>query len=118
MWVLSSWVDLATTSIKEENMKKIITEEQAEQLWRNEESKELGLELEEEGDWDDDGKYQHLSCIYRDKEDKFWELGVTRCGSYFTDYNFDFSRDLTEVRSGEKVITTWYVVEDKEESNE
>ena len=60
-----------------------------------------GIKVLEEGDWIDEGKYQHRTdigvlCEFDDKWNivKMFDIAVsseiTRNGSYFTDYNYDY----------------------------
>ena len=60
-----------------------------------------GVKILEEGDWIDEGKYQYRTdigvlCEFDDKWNivKMFDIAVTseitRNGSYFTDYNYDY----------------------------
>ena len=61
---------------------------------------EYGLDIVEESDWDDQGKYQYkdvtgiLSEILEDGSVTKYDIAVTqyitRCGSYFSDYNYEY----------------------------
>lgn len=90
-----------------------LTREQTKYLWREEGSDELGLVLHEEGDWDVDNKYQHMTNIYfQEATGKYFEMTVSRSGSPFTDwyYSFeDYGADLNEVKLVEKVtvVKSW-----------
>jgi hypothetical protein len=87
-----------------------LTSEQTRYLFREEGCDEFDLVLHEEGDWDVDIKYQHLTNIYfQESTGKYFEMAVSRSGSPFTDwsYSFEYSgSDLVEVKLVEKVITT------------
>ena len=69
-----------------------------------------GVKVLEEGDWIDEGKYQYRTdigvlCEFDDKWNvvKMFDIAVTseitRNGSYFTDYNYDY-----ENLKGNKII--------------
>lgn len=61
---------------------------------------EYRLDIVEEGDWDDQGKYQYkdvTGILYKILEDGSivkYDIAVTqyitRCGSYFSDYNYEY----------------------------
>ncbi|MCK5017722.1 MAG: hypothetical protein KAS32_11725, partial [Candidatus Peribacteraceae bacterium] len=46
-----------------------------------------GFKLVDEGEWEDDGKYQYKEVVF-EYEGKTWALDVDRSGSYFTDYYY------------------------------
>lgn len=74
------------------------------------EGKSYNLLMIEEGDWDDEGKYQYQYNLYQlasydknvkcylcnesliDKYNLFLGQCVTRCGSYFSDYYYEFDK--------------------------
>jgi hypothetical protein len=90
-----------------------LTREQTRYLWREEGSEELDLVLHEEGDWDVDTKYQHMTNIYfQESTGKYFELTVSRSGSPFTDWYYSFEdsgSELNEVKLVEKtmVVKSW-----------
>lgn len=90
-----------------------LTKDQVKYLWREEGSDELDLVLHEEGDWDVDTKYQHISNIYfQESTGKYFELGISRSGSPFTDWYYSFEdsgENLIEVELVEKttVVKSW-----------
>lgn len=49
--------------------------------------KEDDVDLVEESDWEDDGKYQHCSVVYKSGEDYF-RVNLARSGSYWNDYEY------------------------------
>ena len=61
---------------------------------------EYGLDIVDEGDWDDQGKYQYkyvtgiLCRISEDGSVTKYDIAVTqyitRCGSYFSSYNYEY----------------------------
>ena len=71
---------------------------------------ELAHEIVEEGEWIDSGKYQYKEIVFKVGE-KFYRFGITRAGSYWSDYDYWFD-DAVEVRPVKKVIeiTTWEAV--------
>lgn len=62
---------------------------------------EYGLDIVNEGDWDDQGKHQYkdvtgiLSEILEDGSVTKYDIAITqyitRCGSYFSDYNYEYN---------------------------
>lgn len=73
-----------------------------------------GVKILDEGSWDDEGKYQYKTdvgvlCEYDEKWKivKMFDIAVTsqitRNGSYFSDYNYDYE-DLEVNKIIEKVI--------------
>lgn len=93
-----------------------LTREQTSYLWREEGCHELDLVLQEEGDWDVDNKYQHMTNIYfQEGTGKYFAMTVSRSGSPFTDWYYSFEdngSELTEVKLVERKIITksWEVV--------
>ena len=70
-----------------------------------------GIEYIETTKWEDDGKYQYCTIIFKDLSDnKIYSAGVTRCGSYFSDYDFQFEDNCHEVEKREKVISVWEII--------
>jgi len=65
--------------------------------------------------WEQDGKAQYQSIVFYEKDvpDVFWECGVTRTGSPFTDWYYEWGEDsnkmveCVQVHKVEKVITEW-----------
>lgn len=73
-----------------------------------------GVKVLDEGDWIDEGKYQYRTdigvlCEFDDKWNvvKMFDIAVTseitRSGSYFTDYNYDYE-DLKVNKIIKKII--------------
>ena len=58
-------------------------------------------------DWFDDGKYSHRYIIFSYKN-KLYQLDMTRSGSYFTDYYYDYELDCKEVIKVERTIVQTY----------
>lgn len=85
--------------------KKIIsyfnTEEDCEDLYANIDGVEYETYIVEESDWDDQGKYQYkdvtgLLCkVSEDNSVTKYDIAVTqyitRCGSYFSEYNYEYA---------------------------
>lgn len=91
-------------------MKIDITEEQAKQLFMEEELELNGmsLELHESEDWEDDGKYSIGRNIYVDTNtNKFYAHNVSRTGSYYSDYDYYYEPKLYEVEQVDVVKTIW-----------
>jgi len=100
-----------------------LTDEQAKLLFQEEalyesedENAEKIYEVVKEGKWEDEGKYSHSEYIFKDlKTNKHYRLGVTRCGSYFSHYDYDFDLNCPEVELQEVVIKKKEWVEVKKE---
>lgn len=85
--------------------KKIIshfnTEEDCEDLYANIDGIEYGTYIVDESNWDDQGKYQFkdvtgiLCRISEDGSVTKYDIAVTqyitRCGSYFSEYNYEYA---------------------------
>lgn len=85
--------------------KKIIsyfnTEEDCEDLYANIDGVEYETYIVDESDWDDQGKYQYkdvtgLLCkVSEDNSVTKYDIAVTqyitRCGSYFSEYNYEYA---------------------------
>jgi hypothetical protein len=65
-----------------------------------------GFELIETGEWEDDGKYQYQSIIFK-KDGKFYCNSIQRSGSYFTDYDYEYFTDCNEVQKVEVTTKIW-----------
>lgn len=92
-----------------------LTKLQTRDLYRDECSDELGLDLYEEGDWDVDNKWQHITNIYSSQDGKFYSLTISRSGSPFTDWYYSYEdegAELVEVKEFEEVtvVKTWEAV--------
>ncbi|WP_443698948.1 hypothetical protein [Pseudomonas sp.] len=70
----------------------------------------------EEGDWDVDHKYQHITnIVLQQSTGKFFEHNVSRSGSPFTDWYYDFEDQGTTLHEVKQVVktivqTTWETV--------
>ena len=87
-----------------------ITREQARYLWSEECCEELDLVIQEEGDWEVDYKYQHITNIYfQEGTGKYFEMTMSRSGSPFTDWDYNYADTLNEVKLVEKVtvVKSW-----------
>lgn len=85
----------------------ILTADQAKDIcWEDTDE----FKIVEDGDWVDDGKYSHREVIFS-KENKFYSLSVSRSGSYYTDYYYDWEDtdkfECPEVEAVEKTVTVW-----------
>lgn len=77
--------------------------ELSERVHREDFSDEDKIEIIEDGDWDDQGKYQY-KCIIFLMDEKYYQTVITRSGSYFSDYDYQYENPV-EVRKEEKVVT-------------
>ena len=64
------------------------------------------IEIVEEGDWVDDGKYSYRSNVFK-MDDKFYQYHESRSGSYHTDYYYSDPEDYHEVKQVEKIVKVW-----------
>lgn len=72
---------------------------------------DVGFEFISEGDWSDDGKYQHAETIYRDNETgKYYSYYLCRSGSYFTDWDYQIPDTMFEVVPVEVKTITYKAV--------
>lgn len=87
-----------------------LTKKQVNQMFSEGGLEEDGLNLRvvEEGEFEQDYKYQSAEVIFTDGE-KFYSATVTRSGSPFTDWYYeDYGyADITEVEKREVTITKW-----------
>jgi hypothetical protein len=88
-----------------------------------EESNKYEFDQEVEGEYEQDGKQQHASHIFKctkspneNEIGKFFRGSEGRSGSYHTDWYYDSEYDknveLTEVEQKEIKITRWVTVDD------
>lgn len=90
-----------------EDAKKIVEQFDSEQFLEDIGEKvngtNYGVKVLDEGNWDDEGKYQYRTdigvlCEYDEKWNvvKMFDIAVTsqitRSGSYFSDYNYDYEK--------------------------
>jgi hypothetical protein len=90
-----------------------MTNKQAQELFFEEEITIDGITYEtvEEGDFEQDGKYQTAELIFTDGT-KFYQTEITRSGSPFSDWYYEDygDADLIEVEKKEVTITRWVQV--------
>lgn len=65
------------------------------------------FELIEEGGWEDEGKCQYATNIFKDKDGVFWSMNGCKSGSYFSDYEYMIDDYLTQVERKEIVVKKW-----------
>lgn len=68
--------------------------------------------LVEDDGFQDEGKYSYCTKIFKGTDEKYWAVGATRCGSYFTDYDYMFDTEIQEVEQKEVTVKRWVNVED------
>lgn len=78
-----------------------LTNEQADEIFHK--LKVEGFEFVERLDWEDDGKYSYGGVIFK-HNDLFYMMSVSRCGSYSTDYEYDYNLNCSQVEK--KAVTT------------
>ena len=87
-----------------------MTQKQVNELFYEEEIVVDGVTYttEEEGDFEQDGKYQSAELIFTDGS-KFFRAYITRSGSPFTDWHYDDygDADIDEVEKREVTVTRW-----------
>jgi len=81
-----------------------LTESEAAEILTDDSDKYTVIEI---GEWQDQGKWSNLSVIFREGDGPYYELWVSRTGSYFTDYDFEFFLDCTEVKQVETITKIW-----------
>lgn len=81
------------------------------EIWREKDDR---FDLIEEGDWSDEGKFSSQEVIFKDiLTGKHYAFGVTRSGSYFSDYFYEVWDTATEVQKIIRPITieSWEIVQ-------
>ncbi|MEH6941642.1 hypothetical protein [Bacillus sp. JJ722] len=90
-----------------------LTQKQVIELYFEEEIEVEGVKLTtvEEGDFEQDGKYQSAGLIFTDGK-KHYRSYVTRSGSPFTDWHYnDYGdADIDEVEKREITVTSWVAI--------
>lgn len=91
-------------------IKDIFTEDVIEECL--DESPREGFTIEEDGQWEDDGKYSNR-CVIVKHQDKFYSLWQSRTGSYYSHYEYDSAspKDVYEVTKREKITHEWVKTE-------
>lgn len=90
-----------------------LSKEETRSLWREELD---GYELINEGDWEVDHKWQHITQIVKHLESgKYYSFTLSRSGSPYSDYYYSYEDDgseLLEVKKVTKTVVTetWEVV--------
>lgn len=86
-----------------------LTEEQAKAIYKEQEIDSVSdYEIVEELEWKDDGKYDNGGLVFKRISDgKNFLLIMSRCGSYHTDYHFNYYLDCPEVTKKTKTIEYW-----------
>lgn len=87
------------------------TEEQRRAIFFDEDA---GFEYEkvEESAWEDGGKYSDCSIVFKTPDGKHFMFGVTRSGSYYSHYEFEFWDEVEEVEKVTRMVevTSWEAV--------
>lgn len=78
-------------------MKVVLTTEQMRAIFMGDET-DFPYEMVEKSEWLDDGKYQHCEVIFKIPDGRHFVFGVTRSGSYFTEYDYQFDGNIEEVK--------------------
>lgn len=63
----------------------------------------------DEGEWEDDGKYQYLEIVFS-LDGLFYGADMARSGSYYTDYHYSYSNEAYQVERKEKTVVVWEAV--------
>jgi hypothetical protein len=71
----------------------------------------ITLKVVEEGEFEQDGKYQNAEIIFTDGE-RFYSSYIMRSGSPFTEWHYEEygDADITEVVKKEITVTRWVAV--------
>lgn len=73
-------------------------------------------ELVDGDEWVSEGKYEHRNPIIKNLETgKFYQALLTRTGSYYSDYDYQYHDELVEVKQKQVTVTTWVGVYEGEE---
>jgi len=89
----------------------LFTKEFVEDIFQNEGSEDERFEQVFEEESMDNGKYQHFAIIIKDNQtNKHYRIKGNKSGSYFTDYDFNYSPGAQEVELKEVVIKKWFKV--------
>lgn len=74
-----------------------------------------GMTVVEEGEWISDGKYEYQDIIIS-IDGKFYDVGISRTGSYYTDWSYSFEYGGTEkfpqVEQQEVIVKRWVTVKE------
>lgn len=65
------------------------------------------VEIVEDGDWIDDGKYSFKDTIVK-YQDTYYQISESRSGSYFTDYYYNDPDIYQVTRREETVVKTFW----------
>jgi hypothetical protein len=68
-------------------------------------------ELVEEGKWEIEGKEELQEIIFK-KNSLFYCALISRSGSYYTEYHYEYPDDACQVEKKEKTVITWEAVKD------
>lgn len=66
-------------------------------------------ELVELGEWDDQGKYQYMEMVFK-LDGLFYSASISRCGSYFSDYEYGYPDEAFQVQQVEKTVKVWEAI--------
>lgn len=93
-----------------------LTEKQCLTLWReeaieNEQGDWVDVEIVEEPEWVDGGKYSSAEIIFK-FEGKYYRFEIVRSGSYFSHYEYEVYSKPEEVEQHTytKTVTEWRAV--------
>lgn len=65
-----------------------------------------GIETINAGGWEQEGKWQYKHIIVK-IGDKYYEFSASRCGSYHTDWEYDFDTTGHEVKEVQQTVSYW-----------
>lgn len=63
----------------------------------------------EEGDWQVEHKHEYCDVVF-EYEGKYYMYGMSRSGSYWSDYHWEDPEEAYEVKQVEVVTTVWRAV--------
>lgn len=98
---------MSLTSEARKEYKVKLTEEQARDLYKEGQDAEGNMHVISDEEWSGGGKYQSKS-IYFTCGDKTYRLNISRCGSYFTEYSYEYELDCDEVVQKQRTIVENY----------
>lgn len=87
-----------------------LTEEQAKDIHQDE-GGETGYVVVESPNWEDGGKYDYADIIFAAEADKktgpYYGLGISRSGSYYTDWHYMYELDCHEMEKKPVTEIRW-----------
>jgi hypothetical protein len=71
------------------------------------EEEDESIEIVEDGEWTENGKYSYKDTIVK-YQDTYYQISESRSGSYFTDYHYNDPDIYQVARREEPIIKTFW----------